>query len=125
MHRLSTASVEVIMDYQRKSNGWLTFIEHWAFTLPVVLALVVGQVLAFFLGLSGVSWIWFYIGALLLGAVSIGLLLYAKLPLYRERRFLTFGARALPEQRRPFYRWGYRCALLSVVLLACLLLSKP
>ena len=112
------------MDYQRKSNGWPTFLEHWAFTLPVLLALVVGQVLTFFIRLSGVSWIWSYVVALLLGGVSIGLLLYAKLPLYRERRFFTFGARALPEQRRPFYRWGYRCALFSVVLLACLLLSK-
>ena len=112
------------MDYQRKNNGWLTFLEHRAFILPVVLALVVGQILTFFMGLSGVSWIWSYVVALLLGGVSIGLLLYAKLPLYRERRFFTFGPRALPEQRRPFYRWGYRCALFSVVLLACLLLSK-
>ena len=112
------------MDYGRKSNGWPTFLEHWAFTLPAVLALVVGQILTFFIRLSGMSWIWSYAVALLLGAGSIGLLVYAKLPLYRERRFFTFGARALPEQRRPFYRWGYRCAMFSVVLLACLLLSK-
>jgi len=112
------------VDYQRKSNGWQTFLEHWAFTLPVVLGLVVGQVLTFFIRLSGVPWIWSYVGALLVGGAGIGLLLYAKLPLYRERRFFTFGAQALPEQRRPFYWWGYRCALFSVVLLACLLLSK-
>ena len=112
------------MDYQRKSDGWLTFLEHWAFTLPALLALVVGQILAFFMGLSGVPWIWSYVVALLFGGTSIGLLLYAKLPLYRERRFFTFGSQALPEQRRPFYRWGYRCALFSVVLLACLLLSE-
>jgi hypothetical protein len=112
------------MDYGRKANGWLTFLEHWAFTLPVLLALVVGQILSVFMGLSGLPWIWSYVVALLLGGVSIGLLLYAKLPLYRQRRFFTFSERALPEQRRPFYRWGYRCALFSVVLLACLLLSK-
>jgi len=112
------------VDYDRKNNGWLTFLEHWAFTLPVVLALVVGQILTFFMRLSGVPWIWSYLGALCLGAAGIGLLFYAKLPLYRQRRFFTFGPRALPQQRRPFYRWGYRCALFSVVLLACLLLSR-
>jgi hypothetical protein len=112
------------MDYQRKSGGWQTFLEHWVFTLPVLLAVVVGQVLTFFTRLSGVPWLWSYAGALLFGGVSIGLLLYAKLPLYRERRFFTFGTRAIPEQRRPFYRWGYRCAVFSVALLACLLLSK-
>src|SRR5687768_16176371 len=115
---------EPLVDYRRDNNGRQTFLEHWAFALPVLLALGVAQFLTFFKGLTGAPWIWSYVGALFVGAVSVGLLLYAKLPLYRQRRFFTFGARALPEQRRPFYRWAYRCAIFSVLLLAALLLSR-
>jgi hypothetical protein len=112
------------MDYQRNSNGWQTFLEHWVCVLPLVLGLGVSTLLTFFTSLTGAPWIWSYAAALLIGAVSIGLLLYAKLPLYRQRRFFTFGPQALPEQRRPFYRRAYVCAVLSVALLACLLLSR-
>jgi hypothetical protein len=112
------------MDYQRKGNGWKTFLEHWVFVLPLVLGLGVSTLLTFFARLTGAPWIWSYAIALLAGAVSIGLLLYAKLPLYRQRRFFTFGPQALPEQRRPFYRWAYVCALFGVALLTCLLLSR-
>jgi hypothetical protein len=111
------------MDTQRQSNGWETFIEHWGFALTAVIALVGSQLVMFFTRLSGAPWIWCYFIAVFAGGVGVGLLFYAKLPLYRQRRFFTFGARALPEQRRPFYRWGYRCAVFSIVLLACLLLS--
>jgi len=44
---------------------------------------------------------------------------------YRQRRFFTFGNRALPESRGAFYRWGYRCVTFAVALLLCLLLSRP
>jgi hypothetical protein len=44
------------------------------------------------------------------------LILYAKLPLFRQRQFFTFGARAIPEQRRPFYRWGFGMVVLGVLL---------
>ena len=112
------------MDYQRDSNGWQTFLEHWGFTFIVLLGLLGMQVQAFFILLSGAPWIWCYALSLVAGAIGVGLLFYAKLPLYRERRFFTFGSRALPEKRRPFYRWGYRCAVCAIVVLACLLLSE-
>jgi hypothetical protein len=112
------------MEYSSKNNGWRTFSEHWGF-LTVLLVTVLGwQVLSFFTSLSGAPWIWFYGIALSLALFGVCLIFYAKLPLYRERRFVTFGSGALPQSRRSFYRWGYFCAVFAVVLLFCLFLSR-
>lgn len=36
------------MDYQRESNGLVTFLEHWWFLLVAVVALLVSQLLTFY-----------------------------------------------------------------------------
>ena len=113
------------MGTHRQSNGLRTFLEHWGLLLPAVVALIASQVLAFFAQLTGRPWIWCYSIAVFAGVVAVGLLFYAKLPLYRQRQFFTFGSAALPESRRSFYRWGYRCLIFAVALLLCLLLSRP
>lgn len=112
------------METHRQSNGFQTFLEHWGMSLiPAVVALITSQVLAFFTQLTGMTWNWCYAIAASTGAAAVCLLFFAKLPLYRQRRFYTFGVRALPGRRRPFYRWGYRCAVFSILLFAYLLLS--
>lgn len=113
------------MDYQRQSNGWVTFLEHWWFLLVAILAIVVSQFLAFFMALNGTKWIWCYGIALAVAVVGLSLIFSAKLPLYRERRFFTFGSKVVPEERRPLYRWGYRCVIFAAALLLCLVLSRP
>jgi hypothetical protein len=113
------------MEYQRNSNGLITFLEHWWLLLVAIVALLTSQLLTFFAGLTGVRWIWCYAVALAVAAVGVSLIFYAKIPLYRQWRFFTFGSGALPEGRRPFYRWGYRCVIFAVALLLCLLLSRP
>jgi hypothetical protein len=113
------------MEYRSKSNGLLTFVEHWWFLSIAFIATLTSQLLSFFTGLSGTSWIWCYAFGLAIASVGVYLILYAKLPLYRQRRFLTFGSRALPESRRTFYRWGYRCVFFAAALLLCLFLSRP
>ena len=112
------------MDYQRRSNGLVTFLEHWWFLPASVVALLATQLLTFFTRLTGTRWIWCYGIGLAVAAVGVGLLFYAKIPLYRQRRFFTFGSGALSEGRRPFYRWGYRCVFFAVALLLCLLLPR-
>jgi hypothetical protein len=109
---------------QSNSNGWQTFMEHWGIWLIVVVGFLASMVLDFFTNLGGMPWIWCYGMGLAIAAVGIFLIFYAKLPLYRRRQFLTFGSRALPEKRRPFYRWGYRCVLFAVAWLLCLFLSR-
>jgi hypothetical protein len=86
----------------------------------VLMAVVGSRVATFFATFTPGEWIGCYGIAVLFGIIGVGLIFYAKLPLYRERRFFTFGARALPEERRAFYRWGYRCAVFSAALFACL-----
>ena len=113
------------MEHRSQSNGWQTFLEHWWFLIIPVIAIITSQVLEFFTSLSGTPWIWCYGVGLFAAAVGVSLIFYAKLPLYRQRRFLTFGSRALPDSSRLFYRWGYRCVLFAVTLLLCLFLSRP
>jgi MFS family permease len=113
------------MDYRRQDHGLLTFLEHWWFLGVVMTGLLGLEVVAFFTTLSGTPWIWCYGVSLAVAVVGIALVFYAKLPLYRARRFFTFGRRALPDQRRRFYSWGYRCVGFAIALLTCLLLSRP
>ena len=56
-------------------------------------------------------------------AVGISLLALARMPLYRQRRFFTFGSRALDEGHRRLYRWAYRFIGVSVLLMSFLLLA--
>src|SRR6266536_3908774 len=102
------------MDTHRQSNGLLTFLEHWWFLSVAIIALLTSQLLTFFTRLTGTRWIWCYAVALAVAAVGVSLIFYAKIPLYRQRRFFTFGSGALPEGRRLSYRWGYRCVIFAV-----------
>ena len=113
------------MEYRRQTNGLLTFFEHWWLAVIAVSALLASQVLSFFTTLSGTPWIWCYAVGLFIAGAGVALIFYSKLPLYRQRRFFTFGSRALPESRRSFYRWGYRCVIFAIALLLCLFLSRP
>ena len=113
-----------IMEHSRQSKGLRTFLEHSFLLIPIV-ALFAAQVLMFLTRLSGARWMWCYVIALTVAAVGVALVFYGKLPLYRQRRFFTFGSPSLPESRRSCYRWGYRCIVFAVVLLLCLLLPRP
>jgi hypothetical protein len=101
------------------ADQWLTF---WCWWVIAIIGLVTTRIFFFFRGLTGTEWICCYIIALSIAAVGASLIFIAKIPLYRRRMFFTFGSRALPEQRRPFYRWGYRCVAFAIALLLCLLL---
>jgi hypothetical protein len=75
--------------------------------------------------LSGTPWVWFFLASFAFMILGGGLIAYAKLPVYRNGRFFTFGLNSVPESLRGFYRWGWRVFLFGVVLSLCLLLSKP
>jgi hypothetical protein len=59
--------------------------------------------------------------ALLFGMIGIMLLFFARLPLYKQRKFFTFGSRALDAPHRKLYHWAYvfvgACVLLMISLL--------
>jgi hypothetical protein len=114
----------MIMDYRRKSNGWLTFLEHWNLVLVVIVAFAFIKVLDFFTELNGQRWIYFFIASNCLLIIGAGLILYAKLPVYRSGRFFTFGLKSVPPQLAGCYRCGRAVFLFGVVLSLCLLLSR-
>ena len=64
----------------------------------------------------------FYSG-LALGCFGIVLLFLARLPLYRQRRFWTFGPSALPNLYRKLYWLAYLFVVASVLLLAAVWLK--
>ena len=103
------------------ADQWFTI---WGMLMMVVPLALISQLFPVFSRLGGAPWMWAYFAGLVIGGLGISLIFYAKVPLYRQRRFFTFGSRALPEKRRPFYRWGYGCVVLAVILLLCLLLPK-
>jgi hypothetical protein len=113
----------------RKSKEWIwppadQWIGVWGLLIIAAVSILTGWGLNFFTRLTGMPWICCYLIGIGVAALGVSLIFYAKLPLYRQRRFFTLGPRALPEQRRPFYRWGYCCAFFGILLLACLLLSR-
>jgi hypothetical protein len=59
----------------------------------------------------------FYSG-LGIGSLGIVLLFFARLPLYHQRRFWTFGPRELPAFHRKLYWLAYLFVVASVLLLA-------
>lgn len=113
------------MEYRSKNNGWRTFSEHWGYLNILVVVVLTSEILGFLTRLNGAPWIWLYGIALTIALFGIVMIFYSKIPLYRQGRFLTFGSRALPEGRRSFYLWGYRCALFAILLLLSLFLSRP
>jgi hypothetical protein len=113
------------MEYQRQNNGLKTFLGHCGFLLTAAIVILVSQVLTLVELLNGTSWVWLYMASLFLMIVGGGLIGYAKFPVYRGGRFLSFGLSAVPEHLQRFYRWGWLVFLLGVGLSLCLLLSRP
>jgi uncharacterized membrane protein YidH (DUF202 family) len=66
-------------------------------------------------------WFWFYL-AILIANIGIALLAYAKFPLYQQRKFFTFGPRAIPDERKTAYKWAWLLVLTSVLLQLFLLI---
>ncbi len=46
--------------------------------------------------LRGAPWLWFFFVALVLLISNGGLIIYAKLPVYRSGRFFTLGLKSVP-----------------------------
>ena len=113
------------MEHRGHSNGLQTFLEHYGFLLTAILAVLCSQVLMFFFNLKGEPWIYFFVASMVLLTCGAALIVYAKMPLYRSRRFFTFGIKSVPKDLISYYRWGWRVFSFGVVLSLCLLLSRP
>ena len=59
--------------------------------------------------------------ALTLAVIGVVLLFIARLPLYRHRRFFTFGPKGLPEGHRKVYRIAYGFVGVGAAMMLALL----
>ena len=112
------------MDSRKQSNGMATFMEHWGWMLAALVALLSTQIFGLLTRLPWDVSMWWYTFALATASCGIALIFYAKLSVYRQRRFFTFGSAALPAERRIFYRIGYGCILTTIAFLVCLLAAR-
>jgi len=71
---------------------------------------------------SADAWRSFYF-ALTVAIVGIAILFLARLPLYRQRKFLTFGPRLLDARHRKLYWTAYFFIGISVLSLVRLLIG--
>lgn len=91
--------------------------------LPFVMLAVVSILSASILPSLHGRGLWFWFGAsMLTGIIGICLLAYARLPLYRQRKFLSIGPKELPADRLPAYRWAWRLIVATVFIQAFLLM---
>ena len=89
--------------------------------IPVV---VVAVVSCWSMSMRGTTWMVAAGFSLIVAVVGAALIFVAKLPLYRQRRFFTFGIRAIPESRHAYYRWGCGLCILGCVLMMFLCLGS-
>ena len=113
------------MDYRKRDNGLLTFLEHWSILIVAVAAMMATKFLDLFIRPGGTAWVWVFYAAFGLMIFGGGFIAYARFPVYRSKQFFRFGIRSVPADLQPAYRWGWRIFLFGVVLALCLLLSKP
>lgn len=71
------------------------------------------------------QWVSAYSFALVIAGIGAVYLFRAKLPLYRQRRFFTFGTKHLPPSSIPLYQRGCWLSIAGIVLAVLLLLTSP
>jgi hypothetical protein len=89
--------------------------------IPIIVALIITSWL---FSLRGWLWVAAFCCALLIAIVGASYLFRAKVPLYRQRRFFTFGSRHLPPASLPLYRLGCRLSLAGISLALLLLITS-
>jgi hypothetical protein len=90
---------------------------HFGFLIfTVTMAIMAGALLPLFDKLKTANDVDLYLSGLSAGCLGITLLFFARLPLYRQHRFFTFGPKALPGFHRKLYWLAYAMVGLTVLL---------
>lgn len=113
------------MEPKRNSHRyqWVKFLEHWGLTVVVLIVAVSVEVFFFLFDLIGRLRVWCFAVSIALMFSSVGLLLFAKLPVLRSNRFFTFGVKTAPANLARCYRWSWALFLAGVALALGLLFS--
>jgi hypothetical protein len=87
--------------------------------IPIILVAIATSWL---LTLNGWKWIAAFSAALLIAVAGAVCIFRAKLPLYRQHRFFTFGSRDLPASSIPLYRTGCCLSIIGIIVATALLI---
>jgi hypothetical protein len=74
--------------------------------LPLVGVIALGLFVTGFFNLRGTAWLVGFLGAINLANMGVLTLFFAKWPLYRSGKLLSWGSRGLPDAQRRRYRIG-------------------
>jgi hypothetical protein len=85
---------------------------------------VIGILASLLLSLPGPAWLCAAGTSFCVAVLGAILLFIAKLPLYRQGRFFTFGIKTLPASSHRAYRWGCRCSVLGILAMLLLWLAS-
>ena len=65
-------------------------------------------------------WLWFGM-AITIAIIGIALLAYARFPLYQQKKFLSVGPNAIPEERKAAYKLAWLLVLVAILIQVLLL----
>lgn len=101
---------------------WRLILSWYVIVLPtaILTAMFMAALGAAAQGDTTLPWI-----AFVIGAVGITMLFFARLPLYRQRRFFSFGPQALPAGHRRLYWIAYGVIGASIAIMTLLLVVLP
>jgi hypothetical protein len=89
--------------------------------IPII---IIALLTSWLFSLRGWQWVAAYSCALLIAIVGAVYLFRAKLPLYRQHRFFTFGAKHLPPSSLPLYYRGCRLSIVGISFAILLLFTS-
>ena len=89
--------------------------------IPILISVIF---FSWVLSVHGTTWICAAAASFAIAVLGAALLFLAKLPLYRQGRFFTFGIEVLPESSHGLYRWGCRCSIAGCLLMFVLWLGS-
>ena len=89
------------------------------FVMPIIVMVALTVATAILRAKQGDPLLAYIAGSL--GVIGVVLLFFARLPLYRQKKFFAFGPRQLTGTHRKLYWWAYAFIVPSVIMLLGLL----
>jgi hypothetical protein len=102
---------------KKKSSDWYVPPELGLFLIIPIIAILAGMLLPLLARFKSGDIVGIYYAAIGVGAVGAVLLFFARLPLYRQRQFWTFGPGHLSGIHRKLYWLAYMLIAVSGLLL--------
>jgi hypothetical protein len=102
---------------KKTSSDWYLPPEVWLVLVIPTVAILSAMLLPLLARFKSGEVTGIFYAAIIGSVIGVVLLFFARLPLYRQRRFLTFGSSQLDSAHRRLYRVAYVFLGISILLL--------